>query len=63
MDIFSLGKIFLRTKKEVAYAAFFYFPKPLAFVFFLEYNRYRKREKCHDIRKGVRRNWKIFKEN
>lgn len=35
----------------------------LAFIFFSAYNRYRKREKCHDIRKGVRRNWKISKKD
>lgn len=41
----------------------FLFFQITCFFFFLEYNRYRKRGKCHDIRKGVRRNWKIFKEN
>lgn len=25
----------------------------LAIIFFLEYNRYRKREKCYDTRKGA----------
>lgn len=40
----------------------FYFLKSLDFVFFLEYNIYRKREK-YDIRKGDRRNCEISKEN
>lgn len=41
----------------------FYFLKSLAFIFFLEYNIDRKREKCYDIREGARRNYKISKEN
>lgn len=58
-----MGRYLRKLKRRGCIMQPFYFSKSLAFVFFLEYNRYRKREKCHDIRKGVRRNWKIFKEN
>lgn len=35
----------------------------LAFIFFLEYNRCRKREKYYDTRKGVGRNREISKKD
>ena len=58
-----MGRYLWELKKEVALCSLFLFSKPLAIIFFSAYNIYVEREKYYDIRRGAKRNWKIFKEN